>query len=196
VTRRADDGRPFDRLERLARGRAGIAALAAWGFGEALVLPIVPDVLLYILAAAAPRRALVLFASVIVGGLAGTLALYGLAVAAPETAEWLVLSVPGIDRAMLEAARHLVASGDPLALAAFGPGTPLKVDTIAWSAGSGTWLGLLVGVVLNRLTRIGPGLLVAAVLGWRAPAWIRRHDRALVVAYVVGWVILYAVYLS
>jgi hypothetical protein len=29
-----------------------------WGFGEAIVFPVVPDVLLYILAAAAPRRAL------------------------------------------------------------------------------------------------------------------------------------------
>jgi membrane protein YqaA with SNARE-associated domain len=190
------NGRLFDRLERLATGRAGIVALVIWGFGEALFLPIVPDVLLYLLAAAAPRRALVLFASVIASALAGTMVLYGLALAAPEVAERLVLSVPGIDRTMLEAARQLLAPGDPLALAAFGPGTPLKVDTVAWAAGTGTWLGLLAGVVLNRIARIGPGLLVAAVVGWRAQAWIRRYDRVVLVVYVVGWVILYAVYLS
>jgi membrane protein YqaA with SNARE-associated domain len=186
----------FDRLAGYASGRAGLAAVVAWGFGEAIVVPVVPDVLLYLLAAAAPRRALVLFGGVIVGALAGSVVLYGLALAAPEVAARLVLAVPGIDREMLEATRRVVAGGDPLGFAMFGPGTPLKVDAVAWGAGSGTWPGLLVGVVVNRLTRIGPGLIVSALLGWRAPAWLRRHDRAVITAYVVAWVIFYAVYLA
>jgi hypothetical protein len=160
------------------------------------VLPVVPDVLLYLLAAAAPRRGLVLFGALIAGALAGSVLLHALALAAPEVAERLVLAVPGIDREMLDATRHVVAGGDPLRFALFGPGTPLKVDTVAWAAGSGTWPGLLVGVVVNRLTRIGPGLVISALLGWRAPAWLRRHHPALLVVYVVAWAIFYAVYLA
>jgi hypothetical protein len=122
--------------------------------------------------------------------------LYALALAAPDAAEQLVLSVPGIDLGMLDAARHAMAGGDPLHFATFGPGTPLKVDTVAWAAGSGTWPGLLLAVVVNRLTRIGPGLVVAAIIGWLAPAWLRRHERGAIAWYVVAWVIFYVVFLS
>jgi membrane protein YqaA with SNARE-associated domain len=196
VTTPADGGSLFDRLEEFAIRRAGVAALAAWGFGEAIVLPIVPDVLLYLLVAAAPRRALVLFASVVVGAVAGSVLMYGCALSAPDAAARLVLSVPGIDESMLNAARDALATGDPFRAATFGPGTPLKVDTVAWAAGSGTWPGLLLAVVVNRLTRIGPGLVVAAIVGLLAPAWLRRHERAAVIAYVIAWAIFYAVFLS
>jgi membrane protein YqaA with SNARE-associated domain len=196
VTTPADGGSLFGRLERFAMSGAGVVTLAAWGFGEAIIVPIVPDVLLYLLVAAAPRRALVLFGAVVVGALAGTLLLYGLALSAPDAAARLVLSVPGIDAPMLNAARDAFAAGDPLRAATFGPGTPLKVDTVAWAAGSGTWPGLLIAVVVNRLTRIGPGVVVAAIVGWLAPAWLRRHERAAVIGYLIAWVIFYAVFLS
>lgn len=186
----------FERLDRIATGRAGVALLAAWGFGEATVLPIVPDVLLYVLAAAAPRRAFALFAAAVAGALAGSAVLYAIALAAPSAAEGLVVSVPGIDRSMVDAARQVMAGGDPRAFVLLGPGTPLKVDTVAWASGSGTSLGLLGGIVLNRLTRIGPGLVLAALVGSTAPGWLRRHERGVVIAYVVAWVAFYAIYLS
>lgn len=197
VTRSSAPGAPdFGTLEAIAGGRAGVAILAAWGFAEALVLPVVPDVLLYLLVAIAPRRTAMLFAASVIGALVGTAILYTVATARPEFAASIVLAVPGIDPLMVDAARRQVSGGDPLSLAAFGPGTPLKAYTVAWASGAGTMSGLVIGTVLNRITRIGPGLLIAAAVGVLAPRWLRRHQRLILLAYLIGWTIVYAVYLS
>ena len=50
-----------------------LVILFAWGAAEALVLPVVPDVLIGILAMAAPERAPVLLAAAILGGVLGAL---------------------------------------------------------------------------------------------------------------------------
>jgi hypothetical protein len=83
-----------------------------------------------------------------------------------------------------------------MSIAQLGPGTPLKVYTAAWAAGPATPLALAMGVVLNRITRIVPGLLLAAAAGWLAPGLIRRHDRLVLIAYAAFWIIAYVVYLG
>jgi hypothetical protein len=178
------------RLERFAEGRAVVALMAAWGFAEAIAFPIVPDVLLFVLAALVPRRAALLFGAVIGGALVGSFLLHAFAVSTPDGAQALVLSVPGIDRAMLDAAIASVAGGDPAAMAVFGSGTPLKVFTVAWSTGAGGILGLLLGILVNRLGRGGPGLVLAAVVGL-PPEWLRRHRRIVLAAYGVAWAVVY-----
>jgi hypothetical protein len=166
--------------------------MATWGFGEAILLPIVPDVLLWAVAAAAPRRAAPLFAWTLLGALLGSLVLSAVAMWQPATARDLVLAVPGIDRPMLDEAIIAVREGDPLSMAHFGPGTPLKVYTVAWWEGSGTPAGYLVGLVANRLERIGPGVALMALIGALVPMWIRRRERPLLVGYVLFWVGFYA----
>jgi len=51
-------------------------------------------------------------------------------------------------------------------------------------------------VVLNRLTRIGPMVLAAALIGWLAPAWIRRHEALVLTAYGLFWLATYVLYWS
>ena len=184
------------RIGRLAGSRAAVLLVALWSFAEATVLPVVPDIALDLLAIAAPRRTPLLFAVSIVASLVGTAVLFTFAVSQLPAAQALVLAVPAIDQRMLDAARATVATGDPASLALFGPGTPMKVYTVAWASGSGTPLGLLLGAVLNRLTRIGPALLAATVLGALAPAWLRRHGRFVVAVYVAAWLVVYAGYWS
>jgi membrane protein YqaA with SNARE-associated domain len=186
----------FTSLERVADRRSGAALIAAWAFAEAIFLPIVPDVGLCLLALAAPRRGMFLFLVVAVASLLGCLALYATAVASPGIAESIVLAVPGIDRSTLEVAASTVASGEPMSLALIGPGTPIKVLTLEWAAGPQTLLPLAVGVVLNRLTRIGPALLAAIAVGWLAPDWLRRHERLVFAGYAIGWLVVYAIYLG
>jgi hypothetical protein len=55
---------------------------------------------------------------------------------------------------------------------------------------------MAVGAVLNRITRIGPVLLLLAALGWIAPGFLRRHDRLVLVVYAAAYVVLYAIYWS
>lgn len=181
----------LDRIGRFAGGRAAIVLVALWSFAEAILLPIVPDVALNVLALAAPRRAPVLFAVSIVASILGTAVLFAFAVSQLATAQSLVLGLPAIDQPMLDAARATVAAGDPASLALFGPGTPLKVFTVAWASGSGTALGLLVGVVINRLTRIGPYVLGAMGVGALLPSLLRRYDRLVLALYALGWIVVY-----
>lgn len=189
-------GAPFARLEHFAAGRAAVVLMAVWAFAEAIAFPVVPDVGLLLLALVAPRRTLALFLAVVIGSLAGSAVLYVAALAAPDTASSLLLGIPGINQAMLSSARAAVAAGDPLSIAGFGPGTPLKVFTVAWATGPATPLALAAGVVLNRVTRIGPVLVACALLGWLAPALLRRLDRWVLLVYAAVWVVVYALYLG
>jgi 1-acyl-sn-glycerol-3-phosphate acyltransferase len=186
--------RPFARLERVANGRAGLALVGVWAFAEAIVFPIIPDVVIGLLALVAPRRTLVLFAALVAGSLAGTAVLFVLTLAAPGAVGSMLLALPGITDTMMASARETVAAGDPTSIAMLGPGTPLKVYTYAWATGPATPLALAAGAVLNRITRIGPMLLLLAALGWVAPGFLRRHDRLVLAAYATAYVVLYAIY--
>ena len=186
----------MDAIERFAGSRWAAALVAVWAFGEAIVLPVVPDVALDLIALAAPRRALRLFAVAVVASLLGSVVLYALASTTPDAARRLVLAVPGIDQPMLDAAAATVAGGVPWSIAQVGPGTPLKVDTLAWAVGPATFGPFLLAVVLNRISRILPVLLLAAAAGAVAPDWIRRHERLVVVGYGVAWLALYVAYFA
>jgi membrane protein YqaA with SNARE-associated domain len=176
--------------ERFAQGWIAVAVIAAWGFGEAIILPIVPDVLLYILVVAAPRRAALLFGWTLLGALLGSLALSAVTLAQPTNGRNIVLSVPGITEQTLQSAETAVRSGDPLAMVHLGPGIPLKVYTVAWWEGSGTPAGYVAGVVANRVVRIGAGVLVFALIGALFPGFVRRRERLALLAYVVFWIVI------
>ncbi len=196
VSETASGSRAWRSVGRLATGWVGTVAVGAWALGEAIVLPVVPDVLLYPLAAAVPRRAAWLFGAVLGGALIGTAILYATTLADPELGRSLVLAVPGIDREMLDAATASTASGDPTSMVVFGVGTPLKVFTVGWETGSGDLVGLAVGTVLNRLARIGPGVVAAAMIGLLAPRWLERHGGPILVVYALAWTVFYAFFLG
>jgi hypothetical protein len=184
----------LDRIARFATTGGAVALVAVWSFGEAVVLPIVPDVALDLLGLAAPRRAPWLFLVGVIASLAGTLVLFAYATSQLTGAEALVLAVPAIDQPMIDAARATVAGGDPTSIALFGPGTPLKVFTVAWAADAGPLAALAVGAILNRLSRIGPALLACVGVGAVAPAWLRRHERLVLGLYAAFWLVTYAAY--
>jgi len=186
----------LDRIAGVAADRRGVILVGAWAFAEAIALPVVPDIALGLLALAAPRHALRLFVVAVVAALAGTAALFTLAVTAPDAAVALLTALPGIDATTIDAARAATAGGDPTAIAGFGPGMPLKVYTVAWASGPGSAAALALGVVLNRLTRVGPVVLALAVLGRVAPGFLRRHERLVLVLYAATWVAVYVLYLG
>ncbi len=183
----------FDRLEAFAARRAAIVLMALWAAAEAIVLPIVPDVGLCLLVLAAPGQAGRLFAAVVAGAVAGTLALAALASTAPDAVNGLLLALPGIDGAVLADAGSQLARDGIVGFAQIGAGPPLKVYTAEWVELGGGVPGLVVGSILNRLTRIGPPLLVAIAAGRLFRYWIRRHERVTLVAYAAFWTAVYVV---
>jgi hypothetical protein len=188
----AEWGSVLDRLERISGRRATALSLAAWATAEAIVFPVVPDVGLCLVVLAAPKRAARLFGFVVVGALAGTIVLAAFATRAPDAARTMLLAVPGIDSSDLaDASASLVRNG-VAGFAQVGPGTPLKVDTVEWLARGGDTAGLLVGAFVNRITRIGPPLIGAALVGRFAGGWLRRHERIVLAVYAALWLLLYA----
>lgn len=187
-------GRPLGRLEGVATGRAGLLLVGTWGFAEAVAFPVIPDVAIGLLALVVPRRAVPMFAALLAGALAGSAVLYGLTLAVPDAVEAMLLALPAIPPSMLAEASATVADGSPASLAVAGPGTPLKVYTYAWATGPATPVALAAGVVLNRVTRIVPGVLLLAILGRVAPAFVRRHARLVLTVYAAAYLVGYAVY--
>jgi 1-acyl-sn-glycerol-3-phosphate acyltransferase len=186
---------PIDRIARFADGRSAVAVVTIWAAAEAIAFPIVPDVLVGLLVLAAPRRAVILFGAVLAGAIAGSLVLYAFASAAPDPATAMVLGVLGVRPAMLDEAVVRLAAGEPWQMAGFGPGTPLKVDTLAWALNGQGPLGLVVGVVVNRVTRVLPVILVSALVGAIAPRQLRRWAWPVIVVYTGLWIAVYAAYL-
>ena len=186
----------LDDLARFANGRGGPLAVFLWAFAEAVALPLIPDVLLGLLLLAAPRRFVILFVSLCLGSLAGSLVLYGLTVADPEGVRHLLLVMPGINEPMVTAASATVASGNPTCLLLFGPGTPLKVFTFAWANSAASPVGFLPAVILNRVSRIAPLALAQAGLGLLAPDFLRRHERIVLGLYGAAYLVTYGLYLA
>lgn len=185
-----------DRLETFAERPAAVWLLGAWAAAEAIALPIVPDVGLCLLALAAPRAAPRLFGGVLAGALIGSGIMAGLATADPAAVRAMLLALPAIDGAMLIDVERAVADQGTVAFAQVGPGPPLKVYTAAWIGDGGDLPGLLLGVVVNRMTRIGPVVVVAALAGIALGRWWRAHDRLTMSGYVLAWVAFYAIYLG
>ena len=184
-----------DRMERFAVRRMALALVGLWAIAEAVFLPVVPDVGLCLLAIAAPRRSGILFAAVLVGAFLGSVAMAALAGASPDGVRQLLLSIPRIDMAMLADVDAKISSDGVLAYAQLGPGPPLKVYTAEWVGVGGDLGGVIVGTMLNRVTRIGPVVVVAAIAGIVASGWIRRHARLTVLAYAAAWTVFYGLYL-
>jgi hypothetical protein len=193
---RSGQGRALDAIAGFAETRRAALLVGAWAAAEAIVLPVVPDVALVLLALAAPRRATPLFGALLVGALAGSLVLFALASAAPERVDAMIRAIPGIDAPMVAAAGSSLEQDGIAGFAQFGPGPPLKVYTTQWAAADRDLPGLIVGVVLNRVTRIAPTVIAAALVGWLLPGWLRRHERLVLIAYAVAWTAVYAVYLA
>lgn len=166
--------------------------MAAWGAAEAILLPIVPDVGVALLVLARPGRAMLLFAVVVGGAAAGSVAMWVLASSQPALVERLLLALPGIDASVLAEAERRVAIDGITAFAQVGPGVPLKVWTASWAGDDGLLPGAVAGSVLNRLTRVGPVVAVAWVVGTFAGGWLRRHEVAIVALYAIGWLAVYA----
>ena len=185
---------PIDRAAQLADDRRTPWLIGLWAAAEAAILPIVPDVGLALLVLARPARWAVLFAAVIAGAVAGSVALYALASADAAAVEAALLRVPGVDSLMLETVDRRLATDGVLAFAQLGPGPPLKVLTASWAASGGDPFLGVVGALINRLTRIGPVVVASWLVGRAAGPWLRRHGGIVVAAYVALWIAVYALF--
>jgi membrane protein YqaA with SNARE-associated domain len=172
-----------------------IAVAALWGFAEATLFFIVPDVWISLAALRDRRAGLLACLASVAGALAGGLVMYAWGSKDPEGAAGALAAVPAVSRRMIEQVRSSLSSTGFLSLF-IGPltGTPYKIYAVESGAvGASLPLFLLVSIP----ARGARFLLVALAASWasRRPLgdWPLRRKRA---AAIVLWVVFYAVYFA
>lgn len=166
-----------------------------WGVAEASLFFVVPDVWTGWIAIVAPRRAVPVLVMTLLGAVLGALLLF---LVAPYATDALVAwfgMVPGLLPGDLATAREQLATQGVGAFTA-SPlgGIPLKL--YAFGAGLDAFgaVPLVVGVVLNRLVRVGGFTLLMGIAGALGRPLVRRRPAVVAAVYVVGWCVFYGTF--
>jgi membrane protein YqaA with SNARE-associated domain len=189
---RADDGAVRPSLERVAAW-----AGAAWGFAEATLFFIVPDVLLGGVALFAPRAAPRVLVLTLAGALAGGAVTYVVAAdARPARTEALADAVPTVNKSAIRRVdREMRDDGARSVL--YGPirmGTPYKLYARSAGVQDESLLAFLLWSIPGRLERMLPITLVAALVGLLGRRWIAARPRVALGLYACVWIAVYVVY--
>ena len=167
-----------------------------WGFAEATLFFIVPDVLLTLVALFSFRRSARVLACILLGALTGGAIMFYLGAKDPAQARQVVLRVPFVSQAMFDKTQQSFQRDGVWALTK-GPGNgiPYKVYCVQAGKYSGLLLFLLVSV-LARLERFALFWLIAGAMGALFRKNILREPRVTMAVHACIWIIGYAWYWS
>ena len=175
----------------------GVVACAVWGFAEAVVFFIVPDVMVGAVALFVPRRWWRAAAAAVVGALLGGVVLYAIVTTTDGWARDVIGAVPGVSNVMVEQVDDAVAEHGGAALVrAPLAGIPYKLYVAEMAERSWSIVDLGLWSVPARALRIFPVAVVAALVGWRFRRLIGRFPEWTLAAYVLGWLVVYIVYFA
>lgn len=175
----------------------GVNVIAGlWGFAEATLFFIVPDVYLSRVALAAPRRALWACGWALAGALLGGALMLGWGALAPETAEAALDAVPGISTEDVEGVRQQLRDEGVLAVF-LGPltGTPYKIYAVEVAVVGMSWLSFLAVSIPARLIRFVLVTLLAAGIV-RLPRLRETSLRTRYAMHALAWGAFYVFYFS
>ena len=175
--------------------RAALWVGAAWGFAEATLFFIVPDVWLGFVALFAPRRMLATVAAIVAGAAAGAACLYLATLVFGDSVTDIILALPASTEADFEQARaRLADDGASAVLAAVAEARAVKLSIHAAALDGFGLVNVVFYTALNRLARL---LLLGAVLaaiGWAGRPVVARWPRAVTALYVLVWAAFYGFY--
>ena len=168
---------------------------AVWGFAEATVWFIVPDVLLTWFAIEQPRRAFRAVVPTIAGALVGGALMWAWGRSDGGTAYAVLDAIPAIRGELIEGVR-VALDGDGLRSMVFGAflGTPYKIYAVAWGDLGGGLAPFLVWSVPARGARFA--LVTLLVGGLRRAVGESLSLRRRRTVLVAGWVCFYVVYFA
>ncbi len=168
-----------------------------WGFAEATVFFIVPDVYLGFVALFHWRRGLSAAIAALLGAMLGGSVMYVLAMNDPSALRGFLIHVPLIDTALVnEVAENLRSDG--LVTILTGPlrGTPYKIYAAQAGEQAFSFPSFLLMTVPARLERFLPVVLVFGGIGrWFQP-FCEKHTFLVVSGYVLLWCMIYFVFIT
>lgn len=177
------------------RSRLAAAVAGIWGFAEATLFFLVPDIWIGLLAMFSWRAGPRAVAWAVAGALAGGALMYGVgAVLPPEQSARLLEMVPAVSPAMIERVEEEMQAQGPAAML-LGPlqGTPYKIYARTAGVQGESLLVMLLWSVPARAARFLLIAAVAALFGWV----VRRVTPAAawrIGPYLVAWGFFYLVY--
>jgi len=166
-------------------------AAGVWGFAEATLFFVVPDVLLSWIALHQPRRAWVACGWAVGGALVGGTLMYAWGASDVDSALAALEHVPAVSPAMCDAVGEQIHTQGIVALF-LGPitGTPYKVYAVQAGAGHISLVLFLLASVPARLIRFASvtGLTILTLrLSPRTPVFVRRIIHIVLWAMFYGW---------
>ncbi|MGD9690014.1 MAG: hypothetical protein AB7K52_10215 [Phycisphaerales bacterium] len=175
------------------RRPSDITLAALWGFAEATLFFIVPDVLLTCVAISRPRRALLLALVATLGAIFGGAVVYTAARSDPAYTHAAIALVPAVSEERIAGmCESLGRDGLSTAFVASVTGAPYKILAMgaAWQA-IDPWVFLLVSVPA-RLARFLASVGLAAAI---RHVLMRRASDAAAYSVLGGfWLVLYGLY--
>ena len=174
-----------------------VLAAAAWGFAEATLFFVVPDVLLTWIAAFRTRHAWRAVGACLGGALLGGALMFVAAAREPTAMRELVERVPAVSQGLLARTGAALDADYGLQMLRGGlSGVPYKVMAVEAAARDGSLPRFLAWSVPARL----PRWIALVVLARGVAALVRRRavrpDRWLVGLLLAGWSAVYVVYFS
>jgi membrane protein YqaA with SNARE-associated domain len=186
----------YESIARRLSSRAALWLGAGWGFAEALLFFIVPDVWLGLVALYAPRRMLITLVAIVLGAVAGATVLFLVSLVLGDGFSGVIVALPGITDADLAQARAELAEQGPVAfLNGILQGLPVKVYIHAAALDGIELTQVVFFTLLNRVERLLVFGVVMALLGWLGRPVLRRWPRGCLALYGVTWIIFYAGFL-
>jgi 1-acyl-sn-glycerol-3-phosphate acyltransferase len=157
------------KLRSFAGSRSALVLVATWAFAEAVAWPIIPDVLIFPLVLAAPRRWFLISAVALAASLSGGLVAY--MCGASSAGSELLHAAPVVTDRMIDVARSTLQERGAFGLLAQPlSGIPYKVFAFQ-AAPSG--LGVVEYLGMSALAR-GSRFMAAALLGAGSGTLLRR----------------------
>ena len=187
----------YARFSDHVKSRWSIIISFLWGFAEATVFFIVPDVYLGFVALFNWRRGLLAAFSALLGATLGGSIMYILGMNNPAGINRFLTYIPLIDSTLVnEVASQTRTSGLIAVLTGPFRGTPYKIYAVQAGEQSLPLLSFLLMTIPARLQRFLPLVLVFGGIGKWFQDFIEKHTMLVLVSYALMWVMIYIIFVS
>ena len=186
----------YARFSNLAKSKWSTVIAFTWGFAEATVFFIVPDVFLGFVALFNWRRGLSAMLASLLGAILGGAVMYLLAMNNSLGVNIFLTRVPLIDAALVtDVANQTEARGLLAVLAGPLKGTPYKIYAAQAGEQSLPFIYFLLISILARGGRFLPVVLFFGGVGTRFKEFLEKRTTFVVGSYVLLWCIIYFVFI-
>ena len=186
----------FERTQAWAKSLSRIWLGALWGFAEATVFFLVPDILLTASALFSPKKSFAQMMAALIGTLLGGALMYTAADQYPDDARRVVLAVPFVKLRLLEQAERQMQDHGlwAMCIGAFS-GIPYKTYAII-APRHAPFEAFMAVSVPARLSRFLASWAVASLLGMLFRRQIEASPPAAVALLAICWIGFYTYYWS